>query len=664
MAPCEFDPVPSGKARQWLGRELDALVFDAHCGFDPDAFGAVLGAVAGGGLVLLLTPPLAQWPAFPDPGKERIAQYPHGMEAVGGRFLSRLAHLIQTTPSLPLIEQGHDPLPAPIQPSAQLGPVDGEIKLTPDQETALEALLRVATGHGRRPLVLMSDRGRGKSSVLGVAAARLQSLRPGSRVLVTAPRPDSVQSLFEQAQRLLPASVRRGLRLQEGNGEIAFIPPDELLRHPQEADLLLVDEAAAIPLPLLERLLTRYNRIAFATTEYGYEGAGRGFSLCFPGVLNRLAPHWRRLRLQTPVRWAEQDPVEGFCFRALLLDAEAADGAVLSAATPDSCELERLDRDRLVTDEPLLSELFGLLVLAHYQTRPSDLRHLLDGPGISIWVMRFRGHVAAAMLNVDEGGFDPSLAEAIARGERRPHGHLLAQTLTAHAGFVAAAGMRYSRIMRIAVHPALQRRGFGIRLVSAALSDAEKRGLDFLGASFGATPGLLAFWRKLGLMPVRIGMSREAASGSHSAIMLRPLSPRAAGLFDRMRARFLETLPFLLGDPLQELELEVAVPLLEGNPIAWSLNEQDRLDLEAFAHGRRDYAGARLALWRLAAIRSAQGSPSALLGPLVIKVLQGRAWSGVAAELGLPGRKQAEDALRQAAGALLRTKEETLETDL
>ena len=39
-----------------LGREVAAVVFDAHSGFDPDAFGAVAGCVRGGGLLLMLTP--------------------------------------------------------------------------------------------------------------------------------------------------------------------------------------------------------------------------------------------------------------------------------------------------------------------------------------------------------------------------------------------------------------------------------------------------------------------------------------------------------------------------------------------------------------------------------------------------------------------------------
>ena len=48
-----------------------------------------------------------------------------------------------------------------------------------------------------------------------------------------------------------------------------FVAPDALLLHPSPAALLLVDEAAAIPTPLLERMLAHHARIVFATTGHG-----------------------------------------------------------------------------------------------------------------------------------------------------------------------------------------------------------------------------------------------------------------------------------------------------------------------------------------------------------------------------------------------------------
>jgi tRNA(Met) cytidine acetyltransferase len=182
---------------------------------------------------------------------------------------------------------------------------------------AIEAVEHVATGHRRRPLVLTSDRGRGKSAALGIGAAHL--MRRGiERIIVTAPRPDSAEQLFRHASRLLPGARSGRYSLSTDEAHLVFVAPDELVQTHPPADLLLVDEAAAIPTPMLERMLAQYSRIVFSTTVHGYEGTGRGFAVRFQQVLDHQTPGWRALRLHQPIRWAAQDPLERFVFRALL----------------------------------------------------------------------------------------------------------------------------------------------------------------------------------------------------------------------------------------------------------------------------------------------------------------------------------------------------------
>jgi hypothetical protein len=124
------------------------------------------------------------------------------------------------------------------------------------------------------------------------------------------------------------------------------------------------------PPPVLQGLLEHYRRVVFATTIHGYEGTGRGFALRFRDVLDRRTPGWRELRLETPIRWAPNDPLERFVFRALLLDAEPSHPARRAGDRAPSPRIELLHRDRLAADEATLSELFGLLAIAHYQSRP------------------------------------------------------------------------------------------------------------------------------------------------------------------------------------------------------------------------------------------------------------------------------------------------------
>ena len=78
--------------------------------------------------------------------------------------------------------------------------------------------------------------------------------------------------------------------------------------------------------------------------------------------------------------------------------------------------------------------MFGLLLLAHYQTTPSDLRSLLDAPDLALLTLWENEALSGVVLLVREGGLAPDLAEQIWLGRRRPRGQLLPQTLLTHAG--------------------------------------------------------------------------------------------------------------------------------------------------------------------------------------------------------------------------------------
>ncbi len=648
--PPETDVMATSEARRQLGQELDGVVLDAYGGFDAETFGSVVGAVHAGGLFLLLAPSLESWGDYPDPQHDRLAITPLTREAISGRFLQHLATTVQRSKTgVCLIQQGQ-PLPEIAvfegEPWCQLWLEEG---VTAGQRLALEAIQHVAHGHRRRPLVLTSDRGRGKSAVLGIAAARL--LQEGvSPILVTAPRLAAVEQLFAHAEQNLPGAERfRGVVQWQGR-RLQFVPPDALTSQPHPAALLLVDEAAAIPTALLERMLAEHARIVFASTIHGYEGTGRGFAVRFFKVLDARTPGWRLLRLEQPVRWAEGDPLEDFTFRALLLDAEPAADAEVAEATPEGCLFEPLDRDVLLQDEQTLEELFGLLVLAHYRTSPDDLRHLLDGPNLRVCILRHGRHVVATALVAREGGLPPDLAQEIYEGRRRAHGHLMPQSLAVHAGFAEAPRLLADRVIRIAVHPALQGRGFGRRLLQQLQTEAEQSGVDYLGASFGASEELLRFWQHNEVLPVRIGLTREASSGTHSVMVMKPITLAGQALFEALQRRLVEQLPLLLAEPLADLDAVLVARLFQLlPPVDMSLSFQDWQDVRSFAEALRGYEVCLLALWRLA--------PVALAGEvaltevqrtlLIEKVLQRRGWKALTETHGLSGRAEAVAALRE-----------------
>lgn len=654
------DALPAARATQYLGRELDLLVFDAHAGLDPNAFAAISGTLTGGGLLVLVVPELAAWPARPDPERRRLAVHPVCAEDVTGRFLAWFAERIAADDAVTLVKQG-EPLPflpAYVSVRTNAGSTDDPDCLTADQADAVAAVVQTAGGHRHRPLVVTADRGRGKSAALGIAAARLLGQGGGKRILVTAPRPDAADAVFDHAARLLPGAMLRRRQVAWEGGSIDYAAPDALLHVPRAADLLMVDEAAALPARLLEGLMTQYPRVVFATTVHGYEGSGRGFQLRFGHTLDRLAPGWRSLRMDTPVRWAPGDPLEAFVFRSLLLDAEPAPVPEDPPPQPP-WHIERLDRDALIGDESLLRQVFGLLVAAHYRTTPLDLRHLLDGPNLQVWAARWDRRVVATALVAVEGRFDAGLAHAVWAGRRRPRGHLLPQALALHAGAAEACRLGALRIIRLAVHPSVRRRGIGTALVERLLAAATADGLDLAGASFAATPGLVRFWSNAGFATVRVGARRETASGAHSVLVSRGTSEGGAALTARVRKDFLRDFPLELGDFLGDLAPSlVEAVMTDASASAPVLSPGDLDRLKGFAGERRLFEPTRGALLRLVgATLPLAGAWQAVSETgrkaLIVRVLQARSWEASARAAGVAGRDALIGELRRATAALL-----------
>ncbi len=654
-------PITNQQVRGVLGSEYSLLVYDAHDTLDADAFGAAAGAICGGGLLLLLTPCFSTWPANADSDPIHPSPKSAVDKKSAGHFTQYFIRQLRGAEGVLLATQGEALPPLPPEPAQSDQPVAEPPYLTNDQQSAVQAIHRLLQGHRRRPLVITADRGRGKSGALGLAAAQL--LQQGvTRILVTAPNREAVRAVFEQAAMVLAVEVTGNCLSWQG-GVLQFVSPDQLLASREKADLLLVDEAAAIPVAILQRLLARYSRIVFASTIHGYEGSGHGFALRFQKHLDKRAAGWRGLHLKQPIRWSENDPLEALLSRALCLNAalECVD-AVVADLTPEQCAICPIAPQALLENSALLNTLFGLLVNAHYRTSPSDLKRLLDDPELTLYLMQAPpergGQVVGVLLLADEGGFSLEMAQKIQQGRRRPRGHLMAQSLTAQLGLLSGAQLTCARVMRIAIHPQLQRRGFGGYLLSAVKRASQVRKVDLLGVSFGATPELLHFWQREGLEPVLLGVGREPSSGAHAALMLRPLSEAGERLFQRARQRGRQLLLAQLTEPLATLEAEVALLLLQQQqalPLP-ALDSLDKDDLYHFAHHQRGYeltlhALRPLACWGLVNCQRELSHADAVL--LLCRVLQQRPMAQCIELTGFTGRKQLLSALRQAVQTLL-----------
>lgn len=642
----ESDLSPSIKpqrAPDWLGRELDLVVWDGWLGNSPDGIAALLGTLGAGGLFVWLMPSLDAWPDFDDPDYRRtglgeVAEHP---------FARRLANVLQTDPQV--VRLGTDGLLAGAFEVTDSEPVFAAGD-TEDQLTAIDAICRTGLGRRRRPLILRADRGRGKSTALGRAAAQLlQGKR--ERIVVTAPSAEAVEQVFTAAQAAWPEAVRTGATLAYNDHSLKFVPPDVLLRERPEAGLVLVDEAAGLPAPVLESILTGWPRVVFSTTVHGYEGTGRGFDVRFRDVLDRTTPQWQELHLRQPIRWVEGDPLERLTNRLFLLDAESA------SEIDTSADLRIEHWKPAGASETELSEAFGLLTDAHYRTTPGDLRQWLDDPNAETWLAK-SGSVVVGVLWISlEGGLSAQLAEQVMRGERRIRGNLLAQGLASHGGLAEAASLSIARVVRIAVHPGLRRRRVGRTLLEAGRAWAVEAGCDLFGTSFGATSELLSFWRNAALVPLRLGLHQSASSGEHTLQMAVGCSEAGNRVVHNLKQRFAEHWPLLLASSFSELEPGLALSLTEDWLRAEPLAPMDHTELAAFADGHRLFELSRLPLQRLsqmpAVARFIALQPECQLWCRA--VLQGWSWAALQAGGLCSGRRDGETHLRRLTRKILET---------
>jgi tRNA(Met) cytidine acetyltransferase len=614
------------QAQQQLGRDNQLTVFDARHGFYADAFGALVGTLQAGGVMLILFP----------------------QQAGPSLWLQRFLHIARQHAPIRFFA-GDESLPKVTWPAKPGQPQ--AVTATPEQTQAIQAVLRVVKGHRRRPLVISADRGRGKTALLGMAAAQL--LQQGKHhIVVTAPSVSNIQPLLQHAQQSLDGAKAHRTGLDSQQGHIRFMAPDSLLENKPQTDLLIVDEAAAIPAAMLAKMLESYSRIVFATTLHGYEGTGRGFALRFQKTLDVMTPNWRAISLKQPVRWAADDQLEAFSFDALLLDAEPVADARISMAEHAELDFDLIDRHSLAEDEALLREVFGLMALAHYRTRPSDLQMLLDRDDISIAVLRYRGHVLASAWLVDEPPLDDALAEQVFAGQRRLKGQLLPQSLLVHSGLPQAGQYRYQRIIRIAVHPALQSRGLGSLLLAQLQNQIAEQG-DVLGTSFAMETRLSRFWLNNGFAPVRLGQHQDEVSGSRSLMLLKAMSDEGAHLVECARRHLSREWPFLLQTQLGELASDSVVLLSSAlKPFGTEPDKDYQAQVQAFASAQRPLESSQFALWRWL---QQQLSTTAFqqLHPhqqqlLVKLILQQQSIDKVAESLNLLGRAAVVKKLRQA----------------
>lgn len=426
----------------------------------------------------------------------------------------------------------------------------------------------------RSTVALTAARGRGKSAALGLAIAASIGLGYSS-VTVTSPAPENLTTCFEfvlkglsamhyeqhtdfdivYAQGTIGRYISRISIFKDHRQSIRYVSPTD---SNGSAELVVIDEAAAIPLPTVKKLLGPHLTF-MASTVHGYEGTGRALSLKLIRQLRSGDAPLYELNLTESIRYKPDDPVEAWLNKLLCLDVDLETVSQDSCPDPKECQLYHIDRDSLFSMHPLsekfLRQLMALYTASHYKNSPNDLQMMCDAPAHSLFCLlgprsskdnKLPRVVTFIQVCLEGEIAKSTVEESLGRG-RRAAGDLIPWTISQQFNDSAFASLSGARIIRIATDPGMQAMGYGSVAVNllleyysglvpfesesdeqallSPLSERKAEKLHYIGTSFGLTPELFKFWNKLQFAPVYIRQTTNEATGEHSAILLKTIKP-------------------------------------------------------------------------------------------------------------------------------------------
>ena len=508
------------------------------------------------------------------------------------------------------------------------------------------------------PLVILARRGYGKSSALGIATAQILTQNK-IHIIITAPRRSAVDKAFEQAAQGLNIHLEaRQTLLNYDKSLVEFIAPDELIRAPRNVSLLMIDEAAAIPVSMLQQLLKLYPSIVISSTTYGYEGHGSGFEIQFLKHLSKQYPDLKSIKLNQPERWGKSDPLEELSAQLFLYYNKPLTVNKLDPVNLDAITMHKFDKQRLLSAESDFNKLFGLLNTAHYKTSPDDLRIMFDSPFIQIFYLQHLQDIIACALIVYEGNLPEEIARKVIFGERRIHGHLIPQSLLADHPDPGIATAKFVRIMRIAVIPEIQQMGVGSVFLEKL--KAHHNDMDYIGASFGADTDLIGFWEKAGYSILKLGRKSNAYTGRYPLLMLQALSDSRIVTLDTLQSSYADKLLYLLSDSLKSIPYQLVISLLshlsDHQMIKISQSQLEEITLFSHSHRQYDSSVAAVHLFVMKAIQAGLLSHLSpiLQSMLIQKFIQKRSDKYVIGYHKISGKTELIEQLREGVKLLLK----------
>ncbi|XP_037426030.1 RNA cytidine acetyltransferase 1-like isoform X2 [Triticum dicoccoides] len=360
-----------------------------------------------------------------------------------------------------------------------VGPLIGKCCTMDQGKAVINFLDSILDKSLRSTVALLAARGRGKSAALGLAIAG--AIAAGySNIFVTAPSPENLNTLFD--------FVCKGINAME----YKYLKPHDHGKLSQ-VELLVIDEAAAIPLPIVKALLGPY-LVFLSSTVNGYEGTGRSLSLKLLQQLESQSQPsassdgpsssrlFKKIELNESIRYASGDPIETWLNELLCLDLANSIPNISRLPHPEHCQLYYVNRDTLFSyhkeSEVFLQRMMALYVASHYKNSPNDLQLMADAPAHHLFVLlgpvnESENQLPDILCVIQvclEGQISRKSAIRSLNEGHAPSGDQIPWKFCEQFQDNVFPSLSGARIVRIAVHPSALRLGYGsaaVKLLSS-----------------------------------------------------------------------------------------------------------------------------------------------------------------------------------------------------
>ena len=549
---CRVEASPAGYERI-LGGEALLAVVSLPSMVRPSIIAAVGETVRGGGALAIVGGPRGEWTPGPREGLGAYEEYLYS--SIGeSRF-----HLWASTRETYSMRLPPPNAKAPMPERGECkgvpeGRIAGLVRTRGECRALAEA--RRYLRRGRGSLLLLGDRGRGKSYTLGLSLAVAVVEKSIGRASIVAPSPWGCQSVFQGLVDGLAAAGLRGYRVVRGRDGLIVRVSGSWFRVSYESPetfepvpVVVVDEAAALGAARVRRIARLSGKTLASTTIHGYEGSG----LVYARLVEKILPGpVRVVRLDEPVRYPPGDPLEEWIYETFMLRPEPSPPPS-TPPTPGEAEHRVYTQRELAADRARLRRIMALLMQAHYRYTPDYLVLLLESTHHRVHTLEAGG----GLIAVADLVYEPEAPE----DARACTGRL---SLYGGACDLSRTG-RIARVSRIAVHPELQGRGYGSRLLGLVEEYYKRVGADAVGSVFSRLE-VLGFWSRNGYTPYYLSPRYNRVTGEKNIAVIKPLHGAAASAVSCAACAFKRRLLLLLQSIYRDVHAETAMEILSSLP--------------------------------------------------------------------------------------------------